>query len=144
MPGFKFSLETVLKLKIQLEKSAQNDLGKAVTFLEKQKQLLFDIENKLNETILERNSSARKITVRNLRDYSNYIDSMHKKIEEQKNMVNHAQKNVDILKRKMIEVARERDMFEKLKEKKYQDYLIEEQKKDEKLVDELISFKLNK
>ena len=143
MAGFKFNLETVFKLKIQMEKSAKNELGKALTFLEKEKERLIELENKLKETILVRNSSARKTTIRNLRDYSGYIESVKKKIEDQKKMVNHAQKNVDILKRKMIEAVSDRQIFEKLKEKKLQEYLKEEQKKDDKLLDELISFKLN-
>jgi flagellar FliJ protein len=144
MASFKFNLETVLKLKIQLENSAKNEVGKAVSFLEKQKQLLFDLENKMVEIILERNTLARKTTVKNLRDYSGFLKYINEKIDEQKIMVNHAEKNVDILTKKLIEASKDRKIFEKLKEKKYHEYLMEEQKKDEKLIDELISFKLNK
>lgn len=144
MAGFKYNLESVLKLKIQLESNVKNELAKAVAFLNKQKELLFDLENKLKETILERNSAARKTTVGKLRDYSGYLESLKTKIEDQKIMVNHAKKNVDIVKGKLIEAATEREIFVKLKEKKFQEYLKEEQKKEDKLVDELISFKLNK
>jgi flagellar FliJ protein len=127
-----------------MEESIKNELGKANAIFKKEKEKLITLEDKRSNTIEEMNAISIKTSVKVLKDYSGYLDSVNSKIKEQKNVVNNAKKNVDIIKRKLIEASKERKIFEKLKDKKFQEYLKMEKKKEEKLVDEIISFKQSK
>ena len=81
------------------------------------------------------------IAIGKLKEYSGYIEALEKKIDCQKNIVNNARENVDIVKSRLIEAKREREIFEKLKQKKFESYLIEEERQEQKIVDEVISYK---
>jgi flagellar FliJ protein len=66
---------------------------------------------------------------------------MKNKIANQKENVINAEKDVDIKRENLVKAVQERKILDKLKEKKYQEYLKDQGKKDQLLVDELNSFK---
>ena len=66
-----------------------------------------------------------------------YID---RKIEEQKINVNKAEANVERARRKMSEAMAEKKTYEKLRDKAFEEYLIEENRAESKVVDELTSY----
>lgn len=142
---FVFKLQPLLNIKIQTEDALKNELGRAVQKLENEKSILRDIEQKKEDCISFSNKEVRRgITVDKLRDYNAYIFFLEEKIKMQKENVKFAQENVDSYREKLLKIAQEKQMLEKLKEKKYMDYMTEEQKQEQRLVDEVISFKYNK
>jgi flagellar FliJ protein len=52
-----------------------------------------------------------------------------------------AEEYIAICRKELIKATQEKEIIEKLKEKDYNKFLYNEQKKEEKLVDDLISFK---
>ncbi len=142
MAKFVFRLQPVLKLKIQLEDQMKNELGKSIRKLEDEKRILRLIDNEKEKNIHMFNSvSMQGIAAGKLRDYSTYISLLQDRMKKQKENVNQAQKNVDKNREKLVKAVQERKMMEKLKEYKYQDFLTEQQKEEQKLNDQFTSFK---
>lgn len=145
MPKFNFKLQPMLNLKMQLEDQLKNELGKATQKLEFEKNRLSHIENEREEQINRINTeSSQGITIEKLKEYGVYISYLKARIEAQKENVNYAHKIVDKYREELIKAVQERDMLEKLKEKKFQEYMLEMNREEQKLNDEIISYNFNK
>ena len=144
MAKFVFKLQSLLNIKTQMEDSLKNELGKAIQRVEHEKSVLNQIEHEREDWIGKIGmQSSKGITVEKLRDYSAYISLLKGKSEKQKENVNTAALNADKIREELVTMVQERKMLEKLKGKKYQDYLNEQLKEDQKLNDDLISYKYN-
>ncbi|MHB8064587.1 MAG: flagellar export protein FliJ [Ruminiclostridium sp.] len=142
MQKFGFRLDSVLKLKSQLEDNAKNCLARATRELESQKNSLEGLKNINDGSMNSLNIEVEEGTpVYRLRIYNSYLSFMKKKITEQKENVNIAEQDVDINRESLIKAMQERKILEKLKEKKYQEYQKEQSKAEQLLIDELNSFK---
>lgn len=142
MSKFVFKLQTLLNLKIQMEESTKNELGKAIQELEREKEILSNIEKeKENYIEMVKEESRKGVAVRKIIEINDYILRLKDKIELQKENVNYAQKNVDKYREQLINIMQEKQMLEKLKEKKYEEYKYEEMKKEQSQVDEIVSYK---
>ncbi len=145
MAKFKFELQSLLRLKAQIEDNLKNELGKAIQKLEKEKEKLRKIQEERDECINQANGKAKHgIAVAKLRDYSSYISLLVDKIEQQKENINYAQNNVDRYREQVIKAMQEKKMLEGLKEKKIQEFQKDEIRAEQKLNDEVISFNINK
>lgn len=142
MKKFGFRLEAVLNLKTQMEDNAKNNLARSARELECQKECLEELKN-LNEATIGslNNEIDNGIPVYRIKDYNSYFSLMKNKIINQKENVNIAQKDVDINREVLVRAVQERKILDKLKEKKYQEYLKEQNKSEQQLIDELNSFK---
>jgi flagellar FliJ protein len=142
MAKFRFRLQPLLNIKIQLEDSAKNELGKAVHRLEEEKgkarTLVLNREKYISE-FQEKTSSF--IRIDELKGYSLYISKLAKNIELQNKNVKEASDNVDKYREDLIKIVKERKILEKLKEKKYNEYLSELGKDEQKRMDEIVSYK---
>ncbi|NLO38055.1 MAG: flagellar export protein FliJ [Ruminiclostridium sp.] len=142
MPAFHFRLQTILNIKIQLEKSTKNELGVAIQKLEHQKRLLAEIRAEAAEQEeAYRTESTEGVILAKLKQRMEYISLLHQKDIMQQQRVNEEIKNVDIVREKLIEIMKDRKVLEKLKEKEFAEYRKEQEKAGQLLVDELISFK---
>ncbi|MCX7746998.1 MAG: flagellar export protein FliJ [Clostridia bacterium] len=141
---FKFKLQPLLNVKIQIEDSLKNEFGKAMLKLEQEKERLSLLEYERKELIGTFNErSAQGVMVKELREYTAYISHMKEKMDLQKENINAAQRNVDKCREELIKASREREIIEKLKEKKYQEYLKEILKEEQKTNDEVVSYSYN-
>lgn len=142
MAKFVFKFQPILDLKIQMEDSLKNELGKAIHKLEHEKDVLKSIESEREEAINQFNEkSSRGIVVEKLKEYNNYISFLMVRINQQKENVKDAQKNVDKYREQLIKAVQEREMLDKLKEKKLQEYMKEQHQLEQKLIDEVVSYK---
>ncbi len=142
MHKFGFRLESVLKLKTQVEDNAKNNLARAARELENQKNHLNELEHTKDESAKKLTTAVDKgIPVYQVKNYNNFFGLMKNKIINQKENVNNAQNDVDINREALVKAVQERKILEKLKEKKYQEFLIEQNKAEQLLIDELNSFK---
>lgn len=140
MARFSFKLQTLLKVKIQREESLKNELGKAVQKLEEEKAKLHRLEFEKNRYIYEFNKKSRRTSVNDLIKYKGYIALISSKILIQKENINLVTRNVDKIREELITIIKEREILEKLKEKKFKEFLKEELKDEQRLNDEIISF----
>jgi len=145
MAKFNFRLQSLLNVKIQMEDNLKNELAKAMRKLEKEKGKLEQLKIAEEKCIEEFNlNSVRPTTVENLKKYNLYISHLRDRIAKQKENVNSAQVIVDKIRRELIKVVQEREMLDKLKEKKYSEYLDELAKKEQRSNDEVVSYRHNK
>jgi len=142
MQKFNFRLESVLKLKTQIEDNAKNNLALATRELEKQKYHLKELEE-IKEASMDELSSAVNsgIPVYQIRNFNSFFGLMKSKISLQKVNVNNAQNDVDIKREALVKAMQEKKILEKLKEKKHMEYLKEQNKAEQQLIDELNSYK---
>lgn len=142
MAGFKFRLQTLLKLKEQFEKNAKNELGVAIMKLEEEKSKLRVIEDNIDITTNDfREACSGVIRPEKIKDLKTYLEHLQLARDKQKENVKRQQKNVDIIRERLVEIMKERKVLENLKEKDFQEYLKEEAKKEQQQVDELVSYK---
>lgn len=140
MAKFKFKLQSVLRLREQIEDNLKNELGKAVQKLEKEKAELRRLNFIRDKHILEFNQKSEKAKVNELIEYNKFLSFMNVRINRQKELVNYALKNVDKIRDELIIAVKKRKIIEKLKERAYKKHLYEETKKVFALTDEITSY----
>lgn len=142
MAKFKFNLQTVLKLKEQLEQNAKNNLGKATKVLEQEEKALEELFVYKEELIKSfKEKSKQGTNVQELINHNNYLLKLNKRIKNQNQNVDIARRNVDKQRQVLVEASREKKVLEKLREKKFEEYMKEEYKKEQKITDEIVSYK---
>lgn len=142
MAGFNFKLEPILSLKRQLEDSKKNELGKAIQILETEKKVLKKLKEEKKRCMSEVTGKVSEgVTIDKLRSYNAYISFIEEKINKQSEIVKHAQENADKYREELVQIIKERKMLETLKEKQHAQYLKEQEKKYQKAIDEVISYK---
>jgi len=142
MAKFVFKLQPLLNVKQQMEDNLKNELGKAIKQLEKEKAVLAEIEDEKSRCIAEFNEKAgRGISVKTMRDYNVYILHLSERILLQKENVKLASNNVDKIREELLKIIKEREILEKLKEKKFAEFLEEQLKEEQKINDEIVSYK---
>ncbi len=128
-------------MKKQIESNMKNELGKAVQELERQKNILKEIEAERDEYIREINSkSSSGISVGLLKEYNSYISLLKDRMKLQIKNIRYAQEIVDKCREQLITAVQERKMMEKLREKKYEEHVKGQQKMEQKVIDEIASF----
>lgn len=135
-------MQSVLNIKKQIEDSLKNELAKALRVLEEEKLVLNELKEEKKRCMSDVNSEVSKgVTVEKLRNYNAYISFVKQKISNQTERVNLAKKTADKYRDELISAVKERKMLETLRDKQYSEYLKEEEKKQQKIVDEIISYK---
>ncbi len=143
MAKFNFRLQAVLNVKTQQENNLKNELGKAIQKLETEKRKLVVLENALNDLDTEFNEKTKKATVKKLIEYNNYRSLLTVKIKLQKERVNCEAQNVDKVREELVKAVKERKILDKLKEKKKEEYLLEQKQLEQKTNDEIVSYNHN-
>lgn len=141
MARFSFRLQPLLNVKSQQEDNKKIELGKAMQRLEAERARLKSLETEKSDYIDEFNKKAVKTTVLKLVEYNRYISLLTSKIKRQKENVNCASRNVDKIRGELIKVSSERKIFDKLKDSKYELFLKEQASEEQKLNDEIVSFR---
>lgn len=142
MAAYKFKLQKLLDYRINMEEEKKNQLSFAIKRLEQEKDRLSELKSKQKEMDkIFKEKTSQGIAVNELKLLVNYIDYYKRGIKEQKIKIKMAEDYVSTCREELIKATQEKKMIEKLKELDYSKYLYTEQKKEEKLVDELVSFK---
>ncbi|MHB1392431.1 MAG: flagellar export protein FliJ [Clostridia bacterium] len=142
MAAYKFGLQKLLDYKISMEEEKKNELSLAIKRLEVEKNRLLELkqqQNEMNSTFQEKTSQG--MAVNELKLLANYIDYYKRSIKEQRIKIKMAEDYLSTCRDELIKATQEKKMMGKLKEIDYGKYLYSEQKKEEKLVDDLVSFK---
>lgn len=142
MAGYKYKLQNILKLRENVEKDKKNEFGVATQRLNKEKlkleQLNAEMYNMCDviEKAVQKGISAKELQVQQqFKDYYKYG------ISNQIIKSNMAEEHLSYCRHKLVEAVQDRKIMEKLREINYVNYIYTEQKNEEKLVDDLVSFK---
>jgi len=141
MAKFIYRMQSILDIKIKLETQAKMQFAGAKHALDVEEEKLENLKRR-REGYFEEARSLRNnsLNVKQLRDNKTAIQTMDNFIEEQKGQVRLAQEKLEEARVKLKEIMQERKIQEKLREKSFEDFLMEENHRESKEVDELTSY----
>ena len=143
MAKFRYKFRVLFSLKKQFENLAKNNFGKAVMRLELEKQELRRIECAIAMAIDGfRAVSGGRFTAGSIKGYNAFIKKMKENAEEQEKAVKIAEDGLEVARKALVKAMQEKEKFKKLKEKEFERYIEEEKRRDNLVVDEMISYKI--
>lgn len=141
MAKFRYRMQSILNIKVQMENQAKMELGQAQRRLMEEEERLEELYRR-RDYYLEEGRKLRmdSLKVQSLRDNEYATARMEEYIEAQKENVRKAELLVEEARQKLQEVMIERKTQEKLREKAFEQFMAEENAKESKEVDELTSY----
>lgn len=139
--GYNFKLEKVLNYKENMENVKKGQYGEVTNKLKKAEKTLFQYKNNKKNLISERNNEDTNTNIGKLKIYSEYLKNINKDIKNQEEIISQINKELKEAQEELMEAMKEKKTLEKLKEKDYDEFVIESNRDEEKLIDELNSFK---
>jgi flagellar FliJ protein len=136
--GFKYRLDRLQNLKEKFEDSARIELGRKVEERKKVEEEIRELNKKIDNFSFEfRNEIKKAVSVSkltNMIEYKKYLNDqlnnlfvdLHKKIQEEEEALEN-----------YLKAKREKDVLQKLKDKRLEDYRIEEKRQEIKDLDEI-------
>ncbi len=141
MSVFRYKMQNILNIKLQLEEQARMQFAAARARLNEEEEKLRALYERrqmyVDEGIRFRQDS---ISVLDLKNNERAVAKMDEYIKEQKMNIRIAEKNVEQAREKMTSVIIERKSHEKLKEKAFEEFMEEEKAAESKEIDQLTSY----
>lgn len=140
MKKFKYSLETVYQFKLQvLDKVKEEYAIKQQEVLNQQ-----SLINRLQEELFHYEEEFERVkqegaSIETIMMYVNGIERMEKRIRKEKDELIRRTVIAEEKKREVIKANVDTNAFEKLKEKKLEEYRIQGQKAEEQFIEEFVS-----
>ena len=142
MAGYKYKLQNILKLRESVENDKKNEFGVATRRFDSEKLKLEQLNAEMYCKCEEIEKAViNGISVQVLRQQQQFKEYYKFSISNQIVRSKMAEEHLLNCRLKLVEAVQDRKMMEKLKEIDYGKYLYTEQKNEEKLVDDLVSFK---
>ena len=142
MSVFRYRLQPILNIKERMEEYEKNKLGQEMRKLDQEEKRLNAIHEKqhhcFNSIVAE---SSEGVQAHKLQQYQHYLASINHQLGCQIKSVQKASQDVETQRKQLIEAAKEKKMLEILKQKKKDTFIYEQNKQEEKRVDELVSYK---
>ncbi len=141
MKKFRYNLENLLQVKLKLEEQAKIAYGNARLRLTKEEEKLAELRKKkafYQEE--ERGLRKAKLDLMKIKHTAAAIEIMEQKISQQLTVVKNAEQRLEVARIRLNNAMVERKTQEKLKEKAWENYLLEFDAEERKEVDELNSF----
>lgn len=142
MAKFAYRMQNILDIKYKMERQARSAYANARNRLDTEQnklEKLFsgkqDLENKY------RKMAQGSLNVRDLLDGRRAIDFQKELIKVQMVEVRVAEKNFELARSRLNEVMKDRKTHEKLRERAFEDFLMELSAQEKKEIDELVSYK---
>jgi flagellar FliJ protein len=134
MARFIFPLERVLNYRQSIEDKVKLDLAKALTEYEGQKKILEEISASLKATLKGHSFELDVACLKHENLYREYlIDGLNK----QQELVNELEQKIEDYRAKLVQAHQERLVLEKIKDKSWQRYQLEMDKKEQVQTDEV-------
>ena len=134
-------MQNILNIKYKLEDQAKTEFMLANQILREEEEKLENLkERKAGYEEEVRRLLQKNLQVERIKENQEAIVRMGEFIIEQMDRVKEAQYQVDLKAEKLTELRQERKAQEKLKEKAFENFLQEENARESKEIDELVSF----
>lgn len=142
MARFIFSLQNILNMKEKLEDQAKNDFAQANLRLQEAIAEKEALEQRLREEKqkLQQDISA-SLDIGKIRQREDAVEILRMYVAQQMLVVKQREKEVEVARDHLNEAMKERKTFEKLREKAFEAYMAEENLREQKEVDELVSYR---
>ena len=141
MARFVFRLQSYLSVKEQLEEQKKNEYGQAMKRLEEERQRKRKLENELEDNILRfKKTLFTSIIPTEISRYNNRIEILKVWIIEQEERIKAAEHYVEEKRLELVEAMKERKALDTVKERNYEEFLKEEQRVEQTVVDGIVSY----
>lgn len=142
MARFIFSMQNLLDMKEKLEEQEKNNYSRANLRLleaEEEWEMLKGRQREAEEELREEMEEV--LDMEKIRQCREAVEILKMYVRQQELVVRQREKEVEVARRRLNEAMIERKTFEKLREKAYEAFLEEENIKERKEVDELVSYR---
>lgn len=143
MTSYNFRLEKVLNYKEDIESFKKIEFGNINLKLNKEEEKLSNYNLNKERLVTKKKESINSISIGHLKLYNDYLYDISSNIENQEQVIDEIKVELKKAKDELLIAMQERKSFEKLKEKDHNEFLSEVKKKEEKVVDEIISFNIS-
>ena len=141
MAKFVFRLQSYLGVKEQLEEQKKSEYGQAMKRLEEERQRKRVFEQELEENLYNfKKILATLIVPVEIRRYNSRIELLKVWIVEQEERIKAAERYVDEKRFELVEAMKERKALETVKERNYEEYMKDEQRAEQVVVDGVVSY----
>lgn len=145
MAKFIFKMQGILNIKQKLEEQEKINYGIARMRLNEEEDKLNLLVQKKEDLIAhKRDNMSGIVNPKELNLTENAIHGNDLAIEDQVRAVKRAEKALDLQRVKLENAIKERKTFEKLKENALEEFLFEEEKKEQQEINELVSYRHSK
>ncbi|MCL2499226.1 MAG: flagellar export protein FliJ [Defluviitaleaceae bacterium] len=142
MARFNFRLQQYLGVKEQIEEQKELEYSKAVRKLEEEKNLLRQMNEQRERQIEDfRMAAMNAIDPIEIRNLNTSIERLKNHIKQQEEHVKAAEAFADKKRSELVEAMKERKALEIVRDNAREEFIKEEQLAEQKLMDELVSFK---
>lgn len=141
MARFRYSMQSILDIKLKMETQAKQEFSAARAALDEEEARLAGLADRKRE--YEREAARLRsgtLNFRDMKENKTAIRCMDNFIFDQKLCVKKAEDVLEQARLKLAEVMMERKTHESLKEKAFDEFLREENRREGKEVDELTSY----
>lgn len=141
MARFRYSMQSILDIKLKLETQAKQEFSTAHAVLDTEEEKLGALfDRKAGYERQARELRQGTLRIMDIRENKAAVLCMENYIVDQQLCVKRAEDNLERARQKLAEVMMERKTHEKLKEKSFEQFLMDEKKQESKEVDELTSY----
>ena len=141
MAKFQYKLQSVLDIKEKLESQEKIAFGLAAAKLQEEQEIFQNLMiQKAGYDKKARKLVEGSIDLLEINICRKAIETMKTRIRSQMINVHKAEKQLDLVRRRLNEVMIERKTYEKLREKKFEEFKMELAYEEKKEVDELVSY----
>ena len=141
MARFHYSMQSILDIKLKMETQAKQDVSAARAALDREEEFLQQlIDRKKGYEARAAQLLAGTLDVQKIEENKAAILSMEGFIQDQQARVKEAERRLEQARARLTEVMQERKTHENLKEKAFDQFMVEENRREGKEVDELTSY----
>lgn len=141
MARFRYSMQSILDIKMKMETQAKQEFGSARAALDEEEARLQELLDRKRGYEQEAAGLLKgMLNLRAIEDNKTAILCMDDYISGQRLRVTAAERNLEQARKRLTEVMMERKTHESLRDKAFQQFLMDEKKQESKEIDELTSY----
>ena len=142
MAKFIFSMQNILSMKEKIEEQEKAEYSQVMMrFNEEQDKLNELIERQSMAEVELKNTINEVLDIREIREKEDFIEIIKMYVKEQQLIVIACEEEVRQARERLNEAMKERKIYEKLREKAFEEFIQEENKREQKEIDELVSYR---
>lgn len=142
MAKFVFSMQNILSMKEKLEEQEKAEYSQVIMrFNEEQEKLNGLMERQGMAEVELRNTINEVLDVQEIREKEDFLEIIKVYVKEQQLVLLACEEEVRQARERLNEAMKERKIYEKLREKAFEEFMLEENKREQKEIDELVSYR---
>lgn len=138
MKKFEFTLSSVLRIKYSLEKQVKQQMAEAIS----RRNLCQEEIDKIVLLKEEARKNNNSFTAYEYVIFSRYYADLENKRKAKVIELHKIEEEIETIRKELLKITEERKVLEKLKEKQYEEYLLELNKEQDKIIDDMLTYNI--